>query len=542
MSLLLVASPGEVPDARRAAAEGRGLVAGSAHVRTLLADLDGVLSGRVVAGGDLVGPAGAAAIVGRVGDVAGALETRIGEAGVPDALRAILMAKAVQALFVWEGMRAAERAAGQEILRADGVPARRRPPDRLVTRGTAAREVPPGEVPAARRPYELDLRSTSGLKMAAAPERLRLRPRSVDKPDWVARIESRARLLTGGAGPHTWKHVVPRLPGGGLAVRLDDLLEPEGVEVLAGTLGETEATFRAFRSAGRRLLQRLGRPERAIFNNVGNPGLAGIAAALAEAGVPGEMASHGCLVAYGAGPRHLAARVLGQAVYNSFPGLSRLMPRSPLQARHLPAGAEVVREVRVRPAEPRGAGPFRVYHAPNFQPWESCPHGLSIDCFQTVRAVEALAAAVRRSAGVALDLRIKTTAKDMAKRERLKSPRGLMPGDVAHVIDAGAGVRDASLGSHAGYLAAADLVVTEGLTAVMFEALEHRTPVLLLSDGGILPSLPAVGAADLLAGAPRGAVYAATAADDLGAVLGAIRARHEGRPLTDAELADYVWV
>ena len=84
--------------------------------------------------------------------------------------------------------------------------------------------------------------------------------------------------------------------------------------------------------------------------------------------------------------------------------------------------------------------------------------------------------------------------------------------------------------------------MTEGLTAVMFEALEHRTPVLLLSDGGILPSLPAVGAADLLAGAPRGAVYAATAADDLAAVLGAIRARHEGQPLTDAELADYVWV
>ena len=141
-----------------------------------------------------------------------------------------------------------------------------------------------------------------------------------------------------------------------------------------------------------------------------------------------------------------------------------------------------------------------------------------------------------------LDLRIKTTPLDLAKAGS-KPFRGMLPEDVAHLIDPDAGIHDASVGSHANYMKDADLVVTEGLTAVMFEALELRIPVLLLQSSPLaVPSLPSIGLPNQGGLQQRGAVYSADVTSDLTSVLDQIKKSHQGAPLQDDELRSYIWV
>lgn len=299
------------------------------------------------------------------------------------------------------------------------------------------------------------------------------------------------------------------------------------------------------------LIAHHGAPRMAYFNNVTTRS-AGFAYALSRLAVPCRMRSHGSMVSYGTGARHVLAEALGSAAYNGFPGMSELETRSPLQIPKSPGPAKIIKMSRVccvdpQPAQsPRPAAPFRIYAAPNFLPWYMCYWGLTPSCFDTLKGLTELAKAVYGMDGVHLDLRIKTTVKDVAKSTPNSGPdtfRGLLPMDTSHLINPANGVHDASTGSHAEYMSKADLVVTEGVTAVMFEALEQRIPVLLLRPHEeIQSSLPSQARPTRDVTPARSAVYSCLATADLAQVLTQIRAQHQGADLTDAELAPYVWL
>jgi hypothetical protein len=158
-----------------------------------------------------------------------------------------------------------------------------------------------------------------------------------------------------------------------------------------------------------------------------------------------------------------------------------------------------------------------------------------------LETVESLTQAVRDQDDTTLNLWIKTTPLDLAK-VGARPFRGMLPEDVAHLIAPERGIHDASVGSHASYMKDADLVVTEGLTAVMFEALEQRIPVLLLqTTPNAIPSLPAMKLPASLPFEERSAVYSSDVGQDLSLVLAQIKAAHQGAPLQDVELVPYVW-
>lgn len=407
------------------------------------------------------------------------------------------------------------------------------------TRAIVAPYRPAQSGPVKQARFRMDFSSATGRKNSAhrAPA---YQPRLSTRPAWQDRVLNGMAAMALLARPSI---------GQALRIRLQDAPAPQipqidtasGFAACANALvAETVALFAAAEHSMDTILALYGRPTEATFNHVGDAVVAGFQASLRKADVPCGMFSHGALAAWGDGPRHRVAEQLG-AIYNAFPGMTTLWPR----ACHLvprKTDAQIITESRLCAPRIRRDGPFRIYAAPNFRPWSEGFWGLTNTCFDTLDLLSALAKAVRADPAMELFIRIKLTAKDVAQPHKRPANRGLFPEDVASLIHSHARIHDACSGSHSSFLAEADLVVTEGLTAVMFEALEARCPVLLLvPDQRAAPALPAAHVKHLAEPGYRTPVYTANPGDDLGLALNALRLAHQGRPLSDKEVSGIVW-
>lgn len=545
MEYVLVAHRADLERAHEYVAAGKRLVAGSLHVKRQLdlIDLSAISAEELLSAGDK------AEVVTMAGRSVDLISAELERAAVPPELAAIALANAVKALFTFYAVREVEAKLGAPLLRPENgnfVKASLRTAPKL----RYARNDIGAHVPArlGRSGYEIDFRSPSGLKIADKGTIPRFHLKLTSNPPWINFIENlvlSARRSKTNTKTVKWgvsrSDAIPILG----PLQLAHLNDPEAADIIGRVITDTATGFYDYRAGMRTFLSLSGVPQRAFFNHVAHQGFAGFVAALGDAGVVCEMASHGALVDYGDGPRDISARSLGNAMYNNFPSMAQITPRSPLQARSAKTEQKVAKKVRLVPAlrDRCPDAPFKIYYAPNFQPWHECFHGMTVDCFETYSCIDRLVAVVKTLDGFELDLRIKTTVADTARKNTVPHVRGILPDDTAHLIFPSRGVYDASFGSHTEHLSSCDLVVTEGLTAVMFEALEWRKPLLLLNPNGhIFPSLPHLHGSDLLRGAPRSAVYAASKDDDLGEILLAIAKNHIGTPLTRSELKDYIWV
>lgn len=229
--------------------------------------------------------------------------------------------------------------------------------------------------------------------------------------------------------------------------------------------------------------------------------------------------------------------------YNWTPDIATIIPRSPQQARGAPPDKAVIEVNRVQPVprERLAAIPFRILFAPNFLRWHLAVPALTASCFDIHAIAGELAAAVAKQPDWLLDIRVKTTTADTPGAASMSVDRGLVPADVESLFTMGPNVRNASRDSYSQSMQQADLVITEGVTAVMIEALEHRTPVLLMNRSAArIPSLPAT-RLDQLRDGKRHAVYASSLEEDFTALIAEILQRHHGKPLTDAEISAFCW-
>ncbi|MBO6815753.1 MAG: hypothetical protein JJ891_12905 [Rhizobiaceae bacterium] len=332
-----------------------------------------------------------------------------------------------------------------------------------------------------------------------------------------------------------------------LEAQLISIVQPRVVHAIIDSLVEFELQYLLARESMKSFINRVAKkPLEARFNNVGSPELAGFGSALAEQRIPIHFKSHGCMVAHGAEPRSSIARLLSRSVYNEPSWASSLEPRSILQISEQEARKKIISKPRVVGLGERKLSPatrqFRIFYAPNFLSWHACYHGMSSSCYETSFCIQKLAEAVAKLRGVELYLRLKTTTKDEAKRGIWSLDRGLLPNDVKKWIDPAKGVHDSSFGSHEWQIQSSDLVVTEGITAVVFEALEHRKPVLLLTPHkSRAPSLPSVYLSEAGSLIQKSAVYYCSAEDDLVRSINMLRNLHYNDELTDSELTNYIW-
>ena len=264
-------------------------------------------------------------------------------------------------------------------------------------------------------------------------------------------------------------------------------------------------------------------------------------------GIPSWMGSHGNIVAHGFPARRAIAEIIAENGYNTFPNLTYTVPRSRFQ---MPRDTDrpIVCRPRLKPkqeCEPSlsKGKPFHILLAPNFLIWPFAIPGITTSCFECVETVEFMAHAIAARDGFSLDIRIKTTVADVAKQANWESNRGVLPNHVSHLISLADNIGDSNLGSYRDAIRKADLVVTEGMTSVIYDAVEFRRPVLLLNvHRDRVPATPAASLSDLAASsAKRHPIYQAACDDNLIPLLERLRSLHDKAPLTDAEVAPIVW-
>ena len=306
------------------------------------------------------------------------------------------------------------------------------------------------------------------------------------------------------------------------------------------------AGIEADSAAAEQLLDRHGKHLRlVVLDSPANT----LEAALAEASrhrcIPVIEESHGAIVVHGGGNRQQAAAMLAGGGYNWIPDADWLVPRSPLQAIGAPPSKRMLKVNRMVAAYPQSAvtACFKILFAPNFVRWNLAIPALTATCFDIHAIAGHMVSVLARRPDLEMDMRIKLTTRDAPSAHETEIDRGLLPRDLERFYSAAKNIRNASALSWPRLLSDCDLVVTEGVTSVMFEALEHRKPVLLMNRcAKRVPSLPAWRLDALQKPAGRNAVYASSCEEDTGALLDAIIQRHHGKPLLDGELRQHCWV
>ena len=255
--------------------------------------------------------------------------------------------------------------------------------------------------------------------------------------------------------------------------------------------------------------------------------------------------THGSIVSHGDATEKEALATAAAAGWIWSPATTDVFPRSPLadsgddQSRARVHPAVYRTRSKELPSSARG-GSFRILHAGNYLGWARTPW-VAPNEFEYYRALHDCAGAVEGLENVELSIRIKTTTglltNDPRKMQQAKlvvldpdtffeeagERRGLSRSEEPSIIDA---------------ILAADLVITEGWTSVMHDALELGRPVLLHTLSDRFAHMPA--RRELPSEADRDAVYACNS-EALTEMLEAIVAAHKGRPLEAAEVGRYRW-
>ncbi|MEZ5870629.1 MAG: hypothetical protein R3D32_02060 [Nitratireductor sp.] len=282
-----------------------------------------------------------------------------------------------------------------------------------------------------------------------------------------------------------------------------------------------------------------------VLDSPANPLEVALAHACLERGIETVEESHGCMVIHGGELRERASAIMASSGNNWTTDVRTIVPRSPVQAIRAPENCRIVPVNRVKPQSgPSDQNkPFRILLAPNFFPWHMAIPALTATCHETLDVAKFLAGIVARRQDWQLDMRIKVTTADTPGAVSPQLDRGLLPYHVDPLADMGSNIRNASADSYSRSLEEADLVVSEGVTSVMIEALEYRTPVLLLNRSKErIPSMPAARLADMAGVERRFAVYASSTEEDCEAILQAISRLHKGRPLRDDEIGEFCWL
>jgi hypothetical protein len=392
-------------------------------------------------------------------------------------------------------------------------------------------------------PYVVDQRSESGrFRLDARVGRLRI---AYLRPGEGPR-RGRLRLVSGIQGWSQRRLLVPldgdgavgrRLAASGALARW-----PAG---LAGLLGASAGRYLASRRHAAVFLERArGRRITGLYNELITPGVAGIASALHGAGHDVILISHGSLCVHGEPRARRIAELLARAGLNWSASATHFVPRAPIIAGTFPAPSRghvlPARFTRLPAVPPRPPSPFVILHAGNYVRWGNVAYIAPTES-EYLEALVHMADAVEANPHLRLDVRIKAGVVQTGEAEQaIQRTATRVGGDVfARARGWSSRVVRSAERTFAEALARADLVVSEGLTATMHEALEAGKPVLLHTVTDRFAHMPA--RAEPPTPGDRAAVYRCGSGPRLGAMLEAIRVAHQDAPLTEAELVPHRW-
>jgi hypothetical protein len=285
-----------------------------------------------------------------------------------------------------------------------------------------------------------------------------------------------------------------------------------------------------------------------IFNELLSASTSGIASALRAAGHPTILINHGSLCVHDEGPVERLLSLRAHAGINSSKNATHLVPRAPYILRGLPdASKHEILRCRFNNAastltkEDEGKRPFVILHAGNYVSWGGAAfiNPTESEYFQ---ALLDMAAAVESNPALRLEVRIKVgiVQPENWREQPLNSKTRLVdPDQFSSLHPWSERVVPSPQPKFMDALARSDLLVSDGPTATIAEALEAGKPVLFHTLTDRFCHMPA--RTELPTADDRSAVYWCPSGEMLPRTLEAIRLAHANRPLTETELAPHRW-
>ena len=289
------------------------------------------------------------------------------------------------------------------------------------------------------------------------------------------------------------------------------------------------------------------RPTEGWFNFVKNPQMAAAITTLNELNVPVKFQTHGGMHVFGSSAQKKISEILAKAHFNSFPSADYLYPRGRMQETPSNPNQVIIKQNdRLIPEvfsclKSDRDTRLKIAYIPSFVAWETNFWCLANSCFDTIDVAERLLDLV---SGMDIEMRIRLRNKidTNLKGAKKRTLTGIDVQQLTAKIEETANVTDASKSSYSELLQWADLIITEGLTAVTYDALDSRKPVLSLrSSGSIRGSFPGEHPR-ILNVSNRRALYSAAIVDLTTSDLKLIKEHHCNNPLSNTELSPLLYV
>lgn len=318
---------------------------------------------------------------------------------------------------------------------------------------------------------------------------------------------------------------------------LSKLFKHEFFDPLQALIESVEKSYHGSYQALQMFYSQNALPREAWFNHVKNTQMAALMTFLSDQGVPVKMQSHGGLHVFGTSDQAFITSALSDGMYNNYPAVADIHPRSICQVNKVYDKQNV--EIQYTPYTcPKKASNkrFTILFAPNFLNWWETNWGIHSTCFDIIKVLRHLIKLSEQSDAFVLNVRIKLGLSDTQKKADLVKMIGIHPGTVHHLLEKQANVRDVTLESYETSISSADLIVTEGMTSVIYDALERGKPVLCLRADREVRGL----AAGQRPGSNGRAVVYSDSIVDFGLPeLEWLASNHFDKPLTNEEVSGF---
>lgn len=289
-------------------------------------------------------------------------------------------------------------------------------------------------------------------------------------------------------------------------------------------------------------------PKEAWFNFVKDVKMAAAMAALKDLGITTRFQSHGGMHVFGSAAQCRISALLSESRFNGFPAAGLLHPRGPMQEPDAQPDQQVVRaNDRLVPYSAgdqaaKGRTQFRIAYIPSFIAWHSNYWGLANSCYDTFDVAAHLLELAQDLPDAELRFRIRGMRDTRLKGSRRRVMTGLDFAPLRARMESLGNVLDCSGQSYAELLDWADIVITEGITAVTYDALERRKPVLSLRASRNIRGAFAAEHPSILASQGRRALYSADIASFPKSAIDHLSKAHLGKPLADEELQGLLYL
>lgn len=221
-------------------------------------------------------------------------------------------------------------------------------------------------------------------------------------------------------------------------------------------------------------------PSTVYFNFVKDTRMAACMAFFGDQGVKISMQSHGAVHVFGNRNHKKISKILSNSIYNYSPSVSELHLRSKLQLCGIPDKISPNIKLVSPSFHYVKKAKFQILIAPNFTNWAATPWGLHSTCHDTINTLSHLAKLMHETPEIDWALRLKFSLSDTPKPNDLNRLQGLSKSCIQTMFQGLENFSDVSRQSYVSCIQNSDIVITEGITTVPYDAWEHCRPVLFL--------------------------------------------------------------